>query len=140
MVARRRPGREARRKLAIMQQTGRGLGQRGLPFAGPLRNRSRRRGIYSPPNTPVGTEDVVREALACADRGGGCRKRGKPRPLAIRSVHHVQLEGVGASMDGWLGNEAQDDDHRANGSECGSGYRLALFFHDWAQTDPRAWL
>lgn len=52
-------GRDVKHDLAIMQQAG-GLGQRGLPFAGPLRNRSRRRGIYSPTNTPVGTEDVVR--------------------------------------------------------------------------------
>ncbi|RSL96573.1 hypothetical protein CDV31_013417 [Fusarium ambrosium] len=51
-------GRDVKHDLEIMQQAG-GFGQRGLPFAGPLRNRSRLRGIYSPTNTPVGTEDVA---------------------------------------------------------------------------------
>lgn len=83
-------GRGVKHDLAIMQQAG-GLGQRGLPFAGPLRNRSRRRGIYSPPNTPVGTEDVVREALLAQTEGEaaggvgsqGCSPFGPPRAVAV---------------------------------------------------------
>ncbi|KAJ3462847.1 hypothetical protein MRS44_007633 [Fusarium solani] len=84
-------GRDMRHDLAIMQQAG-GLGQRGLPFAGPLRNRSRRRGIYSPPNTPVGTEDVVREALLAQTEGEaaggvgsqGCSPFGPPCAVAVQ--------------------------------------------------------
>ena len=93
--------------LAIMQRAG-GFGQRGLPFAGPLRNRSRRRGIYSPPNTPVGTEDVVREALLAQTEGEaaggvgsqGCSPFGPPCAVAV--VVARCGECVGMSMDGRL--------------------------------------